>query len=272
MNPIPIPVIAVASDALAKHFSHARIDVLFMTANVSVDTTGNKIVRCTTMLRACNSSTVLDAQAVLGSVIEELMEVDPGTSFGDPREPDRERIRGILAKHGLSYHTGGKILGGAVGGATRTLESALRSLDLAAVEEEFVRCIKNVEADPPAALAAACSGIESLLKHYIEDESLDMPDTQTLAKLWKVVRDHLGWSPASVEEDDLKRILTGLASVVDGVGALRTHASAAHGAGRSRYRVRPRHARLAVHAAHSLAVFLIESWRERADASRKPAS
>jgi hypothetical protein len=48
--------------------------------------------------------------------------------------------------------------------------------------------------------------------------------------------------------------------VVNGIGALRTHSSSAHGTGRLRYRIQPRHARLAVHAAHTLAAFIIESW------------
>ena len=44
---------------------------------------------------------------------------------------------------------------------------------------------------------------------------------------------------------------------------LRTHASSAHGAGRRRYNIEPRHARLAVHAAHTIGLFVLESWAKR---------
>jgi hypothetical protein len=63
-----------------------------------------------------------------------------------------------------------------------------------------------------------------------------------------------------VEDNDLRKILTGLNSIVDGIGALRTHAGSAHGRGVMKYKIQPRHARLAVHAAHTLTVFLLESW------------
>ncbi len=73
----------------------------------------------------------------------------------------------------------------------------------------------------------------------------------------------LGLDTGAVADDDMMRVLSGLASVVDGVGALRTHVSTAHGRGRSSYELRPRHARLAVHAAHTLAIFVLETWDSR---------
>ena len=73
----------------------------------------------------------------------------------------------------------------------------------------------------------------------------------------------LGLNPALVPDDDIRRILSGLASVVDGIGALRTHASSAHGHGSQGYELGPRQARLAVHAAHTLCLFVIETWEVR---------
>lgn len=52
-------------------------------------------------------------------------------------------------------------------------------------------------------------------------------------------------------------------AVVSGIGALRTHASSAHGAGKRGYKLEPRHARLAVHSAHTLALFILESWEKK---------
>jgi hypothetical protein len=102
-----------------------------------------------------------------------------------------------------------------------------------------------------------------LFKVYIEDNKLDMPADESLKPLWKAASKHLGFDPAAVEDDDLKRILSGLSSIVDGIGALRTHAGSAHGHGKKAYRVQPRHARLAIHASHTLVGFLLETWAER---------
>jgi hypothetical protein len=51
--------------------------------------------------------------------------------------------------------------------------------------------------------------------------------------------------------------------VVDGVANVRTALGSAHGRGRKRYRVKARHARLAIHSAHTLVLFLIETWDAR---------
>jgi len=98
---------------------------------------------------------------------------------------------------------------------------------------------------------------------YIEDEGLEMPSKQTIKNLWKVVREHIGLDPGSKEDQDISRILSGFTSVVDGIGALRTHTGTAHGRGRKQYKLEPRHARLTIHAAHTLVSFVIETWESR---------
>ena len=91
----------------------------------------------------------------------------------------------------------------------------------------------------------------------------EMPAKQDLQSVWNVVRKDLGLDPSRIEDQDLKSILSGIISIVYGIGALRTHASSAHGAGRESYRLEPRHARLAVHAAHTLSLFILESWDKK---------
>jgi len=128
--------------------------------------------------------------------------------------------------------------------------------------------LSSVESDPPGALTAACALLESLFKIHIEDHSLAMPERQTIKELWRPVRDHLGLDRRSVADDDIKRVLSGLASIVDGIGSLRTHASSAHGRGRNQRRVESREARLTINAAYTLVVFIIET---RAVSEQPPA-
>jgi hypothetical protein len=68
--------------------------------------------------------------------------------------------------------------------------------------------------------------------------------------------------PEKMQEDDVRKVLLGLGSIVDGIGALRTHKGSAHGHEKS-YKLKPRHARLTSHAAFTLAVFIIETWEQR---------
>lgn len=90
-----------------------------------------------------------------------------------------------------------------------------------------------------------------------------MPNKQDLRSLWKIVSQELKFDASSLQDDDLKKIISGMHSVVDGISSLRTHGSSAHGQGKKLYMPKPRHAKFTVNSAHSLAVFLLETWNER---------
>jgi hypothetical protein len=94
---------------------------------------------------------------------------------------------------------------------------------------------------------------------------LRIAPAESIKPLWKVVRKDLNLDPAIVEDDDLRTILTGLAAIVEGTGSLRTHKGSAHGRGgkTTTYKLKPRHARLAAHAAFTLASYILEAWGER---------
>jgi hypothetical protein len=175
----------------------------------------------------------------------------------------QERISAVLARCGLAYHDSGIILAGGAAPPVSSLREALRQRDLPAIDLEFKRALDTLETDPPAAVTAACSMLESLFKVILEENGLPLPQKKTIKPLWGSVQDHLGLKPSTVSEDDIRRILSGLASVVDGIGALRTHAGSAHGHGKRRYKLLPRHARLVVHGAHTLCLFVLETWEAR---------
>jgi hypothetical protein len=153
------------------------------------------------------------------------------------------------------------------GVASRSLEDILRNRDLEAVHAEFERTLVMVEQDPASAVTAACAIVESICKIVIEDRKLPMPSKQTVKPLWTVVSEDLQLRPDQVEDEDLKRILAALSSLVDGLGALRTHAGSAHGRGHVRYSIQSRYARLAVHAADTLVAFVIETREAQVEGS-----
>jgi hypothetical protein len=261
---IPNDVIAVVADELGQHYyNHTRLNTLFAESGAPGDPPdGNCIKKSEQWLKRCNNDPKIDAFEVLGRVLEHYMglEREPMPWDRTPKETGQQRIRKILARHGLTYTIGGVIMSASSAPATKSLQELLRSKDLPGVEKEFQRAIATVESDPPAGVTAACSLLEALFKTIIEDEGLQLPSDQSIVPLYKPVRDHFHLNPAEVAEQDLKRIMTGLISILDGIGALRTHTGSAHGRGRQSIELSSSHARLAINGAHTLAFFLLETW------------
>ncbi len=272
---IPKPLTAFLASVLSRRNTHGGIDVKFQMHGAPGDPpVGNKEQKCLQWLDKASLDPDCDALALVGGLLCDIMEQaeNEGTYYSATTNEEIRKgkadIEKQLARHGYQYVTGGTLTrGGKTASPTRALHDVLRQGDFPGVDEEFRRAIEAVEADPAAALTAACAILESLFKIVIEDDGLAMPSRQTIGPLWQVLRNHLDFDPGKKDDDDIKRILQGLASVVDGIGALRTHAGSAHGRdGRKAYKAQPRHARLAIHAAHTLTVFVIETWHQR----RKP--
>ena len=267
-NLIPSPLISAVADIVNERETHASLDSLFLHGGAPEEPpAGSKHVKALEWLRRINRECANPLQ-VLGRIIEGYMEEPPpnGVIFGDLSPtaftPEQDKLNKALARYELKYMRGGHIVT-SLGAPTRTLEEFIRDRDIPSIEHEFHRAMENVESNPREAVSAASNILESLCKVYITEEQLDMPNKQDLKPVWTVVRKHLGFDPSVVEDQDLQTILTGLFAVVDGIGALRTHASSAHGAGKKSYKLAPRHARLAIHAAHTIALYVVESWDKR---------
>ena len=263
LQKIPNPIIAVVSEVLAERYTHSQLVVLFMEKGAPGDSPiGNKVDKCSSWLKRCNDELDVDAFAVLGGLLENLMEVDPSENsiFAQDLEKARTRIISVLAKYGTSYETGGRIFHTGNALPTKSLHDLIKNKDVPGITAEISRTLKSVETDPPTALTAACAALEALCKTFIESEGIEMPSDNSIKGLWKIIVNRMGFNPASHADDDIKRILSGINSIVDGIGALRTHAGSAHGHGTRNYKVEPRHARLAVNAAHTIIMFVMETW------------
>jgi hypothetical protein len=261
---IPVPVIAVVSDVLATRYTHSRIDYFMENANIEcTPPSGNKLDKTRAWLRWANECNP-DPLATLGKVITEFMEINgSGNDLDFYLEAEREKVKGVLGEHGLVYLKGGHIVTIGATAISKTLQDIIAARDLSGLQTEFDRIYENVESDPASAVTASCALLESLFKTYIQEEKLEMPSEQSVKPLWKVIRKDLSLDPAIVDDDDLKAILGGLAAIVDGTGSLRTHKGSAHGHGKTTYKLKPRHARLAAHGAFILASFVLEAWAER---------
>ncbi len=260
---IPAAVLAVTAELAAHMESHASLDNLFTYAGAPGEPPdGSKPVKALAWLRRANQTAECDPLKVLGSILEPWLEreFEPYATEGPKLVARLERA---LAESELQYVKGGKVVS-AMGSPTRALADFIRELDFDALGHEFERATKNAESSPREAVSAASNILESTCKMIIADDGLEAPAKQDLGAVWNVVRKHLAIDPSRVEDEDLQKILSGLISVVHGIGSLRTHASSAHGSGRKSYKLEPRHARLAIHSAHTLTLFVLETWKKRA--------
>lgn len=268
---IPAPIIAVLSDTLYNIESHAGLDNLFLYADAPGDPPeGSKPVKIQAWLRRINKESEFPLK-VLGKLIETYMEFPEeedntkvlwGVNVVDYKQELKVKLQAVLDRCNLTYLTGGIISDGS-SAPSRSLSELIKGRDIPSIEAEFNRALDNVNSEPREAASAACNILESIFKVYIADENLSQPQKQDLQNVWKVVRDDLGFDTKLVQDDDLKRVLSGILSIVDGICAFRTHASSAHGEGRKTYKIKPRHARLAIHSAHTLALFVLETWDEK---------
>jgi hypothetical protein len=262
---IPRPIIASVAAALANAYSGTAISRLAHYSDVDPNRLlGNKEDRCRGLLEALNADDRVAPLVALGRLIEEIMDGEDGVSYSSEIASTRERINRSLHRAGLLYSRGGLIGKGTSASLSQSVEQIVSTKSLAGVGAEYDRILKNLEDDPPAAVTASCALLEALLKSFIDaDPSLTMPSDQSLGPLWKVIKGYLHLDPSSQSNEDLKKILSGLSSIADGLGALRTHHGSAHGRAAINYRVLPRHARLAAHACYTLSGFIIETLEER---------
>ena len=262
MSKIPLSLIAILSEILPEYETHASLDNLFLYADINSEIPGlSKPAKVQQVLMEVNKANS-EPLKVLGKILEKYL--DGGVLYIRDQEKfdgQIEKINKILSDNSLLYMTGG-IISGSLTTPTKSLENVIKQLEIPALDQEFVRALTHVDASPREAVSAASNILESICKVYITENNLVMPNKKDLKNLFDVVRKSLKIQRESIEDEDLLRIISGIISVVDGIASLRTHTSSAHGAGIKQYNLKPRHARLAIHSAHTIGLYILESWKE----------
>lgn len=146
------------------------------------------------------------------------------------------------------------------------LGKAVQTFDFDTVQRELERALANAADDPEDAITAACSLVEGVCRSVLIELGLALPAKLDVSSLYRAVREPLGLSPSRTDlpkevADDIRAVLGGLSSTVQGIGSLRTHAGDAHGRERGFKRVDARIARLAIHTAGNISLFVIETWQ-----------
>lgn len=148
-------------------------------------------------------------------------------------------------------------------------------LDFDTVSRDLDRALASSQTDPEDAVTAACSTLESVCRSILVELGHPLPAKKDVQGLYNAVKQPLGLSPDRPDLDplianDVRQILSGLSTLVAGIGALRTHGGDAHGREKGYSRIDPRIARLSIHAASTASLFLIETWQRKFPTRRLP--
>lgn len=148
------------------------------------------------------------------------------------------------------------------------LAQKTQAIDFDTVQRDLERAMASAATDPEDAVTAACSVIESVCRSILIELGVKLPDRRDILSLYKAVREPLALSPGRKDlpaevAEDVRQVLSGLHTVIQGIGALRTHAGDAHGRERGFRRIDSRIARLAIHSASAAALFIIETWQQK---------
>ena len=151
------------------------------------------------------------------------------------------------------------------------VETLKQSFDAAAyVAAQITRMESAIYEDPGLAIGTAKELLETICRTILEDRNIAVGKTTDLPKLVKTTAKELQLTPDEIPDqskaaDTIKRLLSNLVTITSAVAELRNNYGTGHGKHARTAGLSPRHAKLAVGAASTLAVFLLVTHQERAE-------
>ena len=148
------------------------------------------------------------------------------------------------------------------------IRSLASSFDLPGLHLQIDRLAHAAEEDPSLAVGTAKEMVETICKTILEDRAAPSHD-QDLPQLVRAVAKELALLPDDIPNyakgsEVIRRMLSNLNQVSQGIAELRNLYGTGHGRDGRFIGLKPRHARLAVGAAATLGIFLLETHLERA--------
>lgn len=126
----------------------------------------------------------------------------------------------------------------------------------------------SIENSPHIAIGLAKELIETCCKSIFEERNMTHEKAWDLPKLMKETTKLLKLTPDDISDEikaakSIKQILGSLSSVVQGIGEIRNEYGSGHGKNGNFKGLQPRHAKLAVGASSTLAIYLLETHELR---------
>lgn len=162
----------------------------------------------------------------------------------------------------------GRFVGTSISPGIKSAKEVLSGTDVSYVSQQITRMETAVNQDPELAIGTAKELVETCCKSILSECNVSFSKSDNLPKLVKITVKQLELTPANIPEqakasDTIKRLLSNLATITQGVAELRNHYGTGHGKLNANKGLQPRHAKLAVGAASTLAVFLTETHKIR---------
>jgi len=141
-------------------------------------------------------------------------------------------------------------------------------LDLPELQQQIQRIREAVDSDPALAIGTAKELVETTCKTILDAREVPYSADSDVQVLVRETRKVLGLLPADIPDaargaDAIRKLLSNLGTVAQGLAELRNLYGTGHGKDGKRRGLSPRHARLAVGAAATLATFLLETHEAR---------
>ncbi|WP_374377570.1 abortive infection family protein [Dongia sp.] len=162
----------------------------------------------------------------------------------------------------------GRFVGIGVTPAIAAAKATLGATDPGYLFQQITRMEAAVGTDPALAIGTAKELVESCCKTILNSRGVPISKSADIPELIKQTTKALELTPddipdASKAADTIKRLLNNLATITQGIAELRNHYGTGHGRAAGAKGLGSRHAKLAVGAASTLAVFLAETHNEK---------
>lgn len=162
----------------------------------------------------------------------------------------------------------GRYVGVGVIPAVSAAKTTLGGTDPGYLFQQITRMEAAVGNDPALAIGTAKELIETCCKTILETRGVTFSKSADIPELIKVTAKTLELTPDDIPDkakavDTIKRLLSNLGTIAQGIAELRNHYGTGHGKAAGAKGLGSRHAKLAVGAASTLAVFLAETHIEK---------
>lgn len=196
-----------------------------------------------------------------------LNDMELGAADDEYVAKEMARLIQFLRKDGYEYSNNRLMHLGEVSSFPQ-LKTIAAKLDAPNLIRQLDRIQSSIETDPRLAIGTAKELIETTCKTILTERKVTIVSKWDLMELVKAVRKELQLVPDDIPDsakaaDSIKRLLSNLATIVQGIAELRNPYGTGHGPDGRVSGLQPRHARLATGAASTLATFLFETHQHR---------
>lgn len=259
------PIIARIKDSVAELYSHTKLQTLFDTYDFKQSNASpqNKVGRISGYLvhlswDSKNTSKLLELLIEVYLTNQHLLELDEQSNV----------IHAMKSLNKAMKDAGFAWNGKDFGVLYHSKIEASGLLSPKTIQQEIERAKSNIEKDPADAITAAKAIIESTCKYVLSEYKKTWGSTASPSELVTLALSVLNLDIKTMPEDsvgadEIKKALRSLVSSAQAVNELRKLWGEAHGKSPNHHEPKPKHARLALGAAETVATYLLESYAER---------